>query len=247
MQLAHAGRKSSTLAPFVHLNAAKTQRAPRWAATNEENGWLDKGLALFLLVWINPVADSSDIVIGPSTIEFSEGYPHPKAMTAEDIDRVDAAFVAAAERCKKIGCTLPLFHFTAPYSCRIRNGSVDFIELHGAHGYLIHEFLSPLSNTRKDEYGGSLENRMRWPLRIIQNVRKAWDGPLFLRISATEWAEDPEQNEDGEWTYWGIEQSKIFVGEAKKLGIDFVDCSTGGNYAKQKIPVGPGYQVILVQ
>ena len=125
----------------------------------------------------------------------------------------------------------------------LSGGIDDFIELHGAHGYLFHEFLSPVSNFRTDENGGSLENRMRWPLKVISRIRETWDGPLFIRISATDWAEGPEQGEDGEWRYWGIEQSKIFVGELKKLGVDLIDCSSGGNYVKQKIPVGHGYQV----
>lgn len=120
----------------------------------------------------------------------------------------------------------------------------DFIELHGAHGYLLHNFVSPLSNGRTDEYGGSLENRMRYPLRIIKAVRDAWtDKPLFVRISATEWAEFPEKGDDGEWKQWGVEQSKVYVGEMKKIGVDLVDCSTGGNWVKQKIPLSHGYQV----
>ena len=123
---------------------------------------------------------------------------------------------------------------------------VDFIEIHGAHGYLLHNFVSPLSNTRTDEFGGPLQNRLRFPLRIVSRVRKAWsDKPLFVRISAVEWGEFPEHG-NGEWKQWGMEQSKIYVGELKKLGVDLIDCSTGGNWSKQKIPVGPGYQVSVV-
>lgn len=122
--------------------------------------------------------------------------------------------------------------------------TVDFIEIHGAHGYLIHEFLSPLSNNRTDQYGGSLENRLRYPLQLVEAVRKAWaDKPLFVRISATDWAEGPEKGENGKWRYWGLEQSKIFVGKMRELGIDLLDCSTGGNWVQQEIPVGPGFQV----
>lgn len=121
---------------------------------------------------------------------------------------------------------------------------VDFIEIHAAHGYLFHSFVSPLSNVRDDEFGGQpLENRMRFPLRIIKACRKAWPtNPLFVRISASDWAEGPEQS-DGLWQQWGIEQSKVFVGELMKLGVDLVDCSSGGNWAKQNIPLKHGYQV----
>lgn len=102
--------------------------------------------------------------------------------------------------------------------------------------------LSPLSNTRTDAYGGSLENRMRFPLRLVQRCRAAWSGPFFVRISATDWAESPEKVGD-EWKQWGIEQSTILVKKLEELGVDLVDCSTGGNWVKQKIPIGPGYQV----
>ena len=82
-------------------------------------------------------------------------------------------------------------------------------------------------------------------MRIISAVRNAWDKPLFIRISATDWAEGPEKSDSGEWLQWGLEQSSILVGEMKKLGVDLVDVSTGGNWVKQQIPVGPGYQVRL--
>ena len=118
------------------------------------------------------------------------------------------------------------------------------MEIHAAHGYLLHQFVSPLSNNRTDQYGGTLENRIRWPLRIIERCRKAWaDKPLFVRISAIDWAEGPEKGPDGEWKQWGIEQSKIYVGEMVKIGIDLLDCSTGANWSKQVIPLSPGYQV----
>lgn len=123
---------------------------------------------------------------------------------------------------------------------------VDFIEIHAAHGYLFHEFLSPLSNTRTDEYGGqSLENRMRFPLQVTKKVREAWgtEKPLFVRVSAVDWAEGSEKGSDGLWKQWGIEQTKLFVEEAQKIGVDLVDVSTAGLWAKQQIPVGPGYQV----
>ena len=161
---------------------------------------------------------------GPSDIPYAADYAKPRAMTEDDIQRVEDAWIAAVERCKKAG--------------------FDFIEIHAAHGYLLSSFLSPLSNNRTDDYGGpSLENRMHWPLRLIKKVREAWsDKPLFVRISGTEWAGD-ERDEQGNWISWGIEQSKIFSAEMQKIGVDLVDVSSGGNYHKQEIPTGPGYQV----
>ncbi|HWU44283.1 MAG TPA: hypothetical protein VN132_12620, partial [Bdellovibrio sp.] len=108
-------------------------------------------------------------------------------------------------------------------------------ELHMAHGYLMHQFLSPLSNRRTDDYGGSLENRMRLPLLLIEEVRKILPSsmPLFVRISATDWAEGG----------WDLEQCLIFAQEMKTRGVDLVDCSSGGLVPTQKIPVNPGYQV----
>ncbi|KIJ66308.1 hypothetical protein HYDPIDRAFT_109302 [Hydnomerulius pinastri MD-312] len=205
IQLAHAGRKAGTYAPWVHANAAGTHKVDNHVVRKEEGGWPDN-------------------VYGPSEIPFSDTYPKPKAMTEDNIKYVEDAFLAAVERSKKIG--------------------FDFIELHAAHGYLMHNFLSPLSNQRTDTYGSDLANRMRLPLRITKLIREAWaDKPLFVRISATDWAEGPEQGEDGEWKQWGIEQSKILVGEMKKLGVDLVDTSSGGNWVKQKIPLKHGYQV----
>jgi 2,4-dienoyl-CoA reductase-like NADH-dependent reductase (Old Yellow Enzyme family) len=164
-------------------------------------------------------------VYGPSEIPFSDMYPDPKTMTEQDLLHVETAFLESIERCKKAG--------------------FDFIELHGAHGYLLHSFVSPLSNTRTDEFGGqSLENRMRWFLRLVERCREAWaDKPLFVRISATDWAEGPEKDDQGIWKQWGIEQSTILVGKLKELGVDLIDCSSGGNWSQQKIDVKPGYQV----
>jgi 2,4-dienoyl-CoA reductase-like NADH-dependent reductase (Old Yellow Enzyme family) len=119
------------------------------------------------------------------------------------------------------------------------------IEIHAAHGYLLHQFLSPLSNTRSDEYGGqSFENRIRFPLRVVEAMRETWgDKPLFVRVSATDWAEGPERDSEGKWLQWGVEQTVLFTGELKKLGVDLVDASSGGNWSAQKVVVGPGYQV----
>ncbi|KAJ6621166.1 putative NADH:flavin oxidoreductase 2 [Mycena sp. CBHHK59/15] len=157
-------------------------------------------------------------VYAPSEIPFSGNYPQPKPMTEEDMKHVEDAFVAAIGRCKQIG--------------------YDFIEIHGAHGYLIHEFVSPLSNTRTDKYGGSLENRLRFPTRLLQRCREAWpDKPLFVRISAFDWKEGPEKAEDGTWLQWGVEQSNIWVDLMMGLGVFWCQ------WVKQKIPQSPGYQV----
>jgi 2,4-dienoyl-CoA reductase-like NADH-dependent reductase (Old Yellow Enzyme family) len=169
------------------------------------------------------------IVYGPSDVPFDDGYAKPIPMTKDDLQKVEDAFIAAIERCKQAG--------------------FDFIELHGAHGYLVSSFLSPISNTRTDEFGGqSLENRMRFPLRLIKRMREAWpDGkPFLVRISGTEWAGD-ERDEQGSWLAWGLEQSKIFTREVQKIGVDLIHISSGANYAKQKIPIGPGYQVCLIR
>ncbi|EIM83802.1 NADH:flavin oxidoreductase/NADH oxidase [Stereum hirsutum FP-91666 SS1] len=166
-----------------------------------------------------------DDVWAPSAIQFSKGYPCPKEMDEERMKYVEEAFVAATKRCEAAG--------------------FDFVELHGAHGYLLHEFCSPLSNLREDEYGGTLENRLRYPLQIVERCREVWPStkPLFYRLSATDWSEGHEKDEQGSWKQWGIEQSIILSGELKKRGVDLIDVSTGGLWSKQKIPVAPGYQV----
>jgi 2,4-dienoyl-CoA reductase-like NADH-dependent reductase (Old Yellow Enzyme family) len=154
-------------------------------------------------------------VVAPSAIPFAENYPRPIEMTPGMISRAVAAFGAAAKRALKAGFRV--------------------IEIHAAHGYLIHEFLSPLSNQRRDEYGGSFENRSRLAVEIATEIRKVWPAelPLFIRISATDWVEGG----------WDIDQSVALAKVLKPLGVDFVDCSTGGNVAGATIPIGPGYQV----
>ncbi|HEX7124251.1 MAG TPA: NADH:flavin oxidoreductase/NADH oxidase [Thermodesulfobacteriota bacterium] len=184
VQLAHAGRKASTDAPW---------RGGKPLAPTER-GW-------------QPVA--------PSAVPFGEGYPEPRELTRGDIDGVVAQFVDAARRALAAG--------------------FEVIELHMAHGYLLHSFLSPLANRRTDEYGGSLENRMRAPLAVAAAVRQAWpaDRPLFVRISATDWV-------DGGFTLTeAVEVSKRLAG----LGVDLIDCSSGGAVPWAKVPMGPGYQV----
>jgi 2,4-dienoyl-CoA reductase-like NADH-dependent reductase (Old Yellow Enzyme family) len=152
----------------------------------------------------------------PSAIAFSDHYVMPHALETSEIDGIVNDFVAATKRSLEAG--------------------FQVIEIHMAHGYLLHEFLSPLSNQRKDEYGGSLENRMRLPLKVAAAMRAAWPAkwPVFVRISATDWA--PSGG-------WDLEQSIVFAKELKKLGIDLIDCSTGGTLARADIPTGPGYQV----
>ena len=154
-------------------------------------------------------------VVAPSTLVFSEGYPMPQALTTDGIREVVTAFAAAARRACRAGFRV--------------------VELHAAHGYLIHEFLSPLSNRRDDDYGGSFENRTRLCREVVAAVRSEWpkELPLFVRISATDWV-------DGGWT---IDESVKLAGELKGAAVDLIDCSSGGNVPHAKIPVGPGYQV----
>jgi 2,4-dienoyl-CoA reductase-like NADH-dependent reductase (Old Yellow Enzyme family) len=206
IQLLHAGRKASTLAPWVKSSADRTHSANTSTAFANEGGWPDN-------------------VYGPVTVPWSDQFPIPKEMSEADMQRVIDGFVSATKRAIVAG--------------------FDFLEFHGAHGYLIHQFLSPLSNTRSDHYGGqSFENRIRFPLRVIEAVREAWgDRPLFVRLSATDWAEGPEKDSEGRWLQWGVEQTVLLVGELKKLGVDLIDLSSGGNWSAQKVVVGPGYQV----
>jgi 2,4-dienoyl-CoA reductase-like NADH-dependent reductase (Old Yellow Enzyme family) len=151
----------------------------------------------------------------PSAIPFDTGWPVPHAMTKDDIKRCIGEFVASTKRVERIG--------------------FDLIELHGAHGYLLHQFMSPLSNRRTDEYGGSLENRIRFPLEVFRAVRAAWprQKPLGIRVSATDWV-------DGGWT---LDETLVLARELKKLGCDYIDVSTGGLDPRQKIPLAPGFQV----
>jgi 2,4-dienoyl-CoA reductase-like NADH-dependent reductase (Old Yellow Enzyme family) len=154
------------------------------------------------------------ITEAPSAIPYKEGEPAPHALTKEEIRNTIADFRRATVRAIEAG--------------------FEVIELHGAHGYLLHEFLSPLSNQRKDEYGGSFENRIRFVVEITEAVREVWreDKPLFVRISASDWA-------DGGWD---IEESVELSKVLKTKGVDLIDCSSGGNSPGQKIPVGPLYQ-----
>jgi 2,4-dienoyl-CoA reductase-like NADH-dependent reductase (Old Yellow Enzyme family) len=156
--------------------------------------------------------------VAPSDIPYSD-WPEPNALDAPGLQKVRDDFVAAAKRAQRL--------------------DVDVIELHFAHGYLAHEFLSPLSNQRTDAYGGSLENRMRFPLELFDAVRTVWpeEKPLGVRISATDWVPSG----------WDVEQSIAFVRELQKRGCDFVDVSSGGLSPDQKIAAGPGFQVPFSQ
>jgi len=184
IQIAHAGRKASTYAPWKGVDKVGPA----------DGGWQ---------------------TVAPSAIKFSANFPEPKEMDAADIEKAKSDFAAAARRSVEAG--------------------FEVIEVHAAHGYLLHEFLSPISNKRTDEYGGSLENRMRLPLEVAAEVREAVPEhlPVFVRISATDWT-------DGGWD---LDQSVELSKRLKALGVDLIDVSTGGNVADARIPVGPGYQV----
>jgi 2,4-dienoyl-CoA reductase-like NADH-dependent reductase (Old Yellow Enzyme family) len=186
IQLAHAGRKASSVPPWLGGHPLMTA---------EEGGWT---------------------VVSASPIPFREGNPVPVPLDKAGIDEVVAAFETAAGRAVAAGFRV--------------------IEIHAAHGYLLHQFLSPLSNHRQDDYGGSLENRMSLTLRVAERVRAAMpeDLALFARISATDWAE-----EGG----WDVEQSVELAKRLKAIGVDLIDVSSGGTLAKANIPVVPGYQV----
>jgi 2,4-dienoyl-CoA reductase-like NADH-dependent reductase (Old Yellow Enzyme family) len=162
-----------------------------------------------------PEEDGGWEPIGPTDVPFADNYPVPRAMTGAEIDDTVDAFAKAAVRALHAG--------------------FDVIELHAAHGYLIHEFLSPLSNSRSDEYGGTFENRIRVCLRVVDAIRAVWpeQRPLFVRISASDWA-------DGGWTLaQSVELARVLRGH----GVDLIDCSSGGNLSRATIPLEPGYQV----
>ena len=184
VQLAHAGRKASTAAP--------------WDGGKEVppggGGW-------------TPLA--------PSPLRFSDGYAMPREMSVEDIHSCVEQWARGARLALDAG--------------------FETVELHFAHGYLVHEFLSPLSNKRADRYGGSLENRMRFALEIAAAVRAVWPErlPLFARLSCTDWAEGG----------WDLPDAVELSKRLKDAGVDLIDCSSGGAVPHARIPVGPGYQV----
>jgi 2,4-dienoyl-CoA reductase-like NADH-dependent reductase (Old Yellow Enzyme family) len=189
MQLAHAGRKASTSAPW------------KGGGPIEESagGWRP--------------------IFAPSAIPFASGHPTPRALDKEGLQRVSRGFVDATGRALTAGAKI--------------------VEIHAAHGYLLNEFLSPLSNHRDDEYGGTFENRTRLVREVVGAVRSVWPQryPLFIRVSATDWVE-------GGWT---LEDTVALARQLKPLGVDVVDCSSGGVVPNAAIPVGPGFQVPLAQ
>ena len=155
--------------------------------------------------------------VGPSALPYAPDWHVPRALDQGEIGDIKTQFVTATLRAKRIG--------------------FDLLELHAAHGYLLHQFLSPISNRRDDGYGGNLEGRMRLPLEIFEAMRQAWpaDKPLGVRVSATDWVE-------GGWT---LEETVVLARELQALGCDFIDVSSGGLDPRQEIPIGPGYQVPL--
>src|ERR1700744_1420383 len=157
--------------------------------------------------------------VAPSAIPHKEGEAAPTALDEAGLARIRDAFVDSAKRAERLG--------------------IDALELHGAHGYLMHQFLSPIANKRTDQYGGSLQNRMRYPLEIYDAVRTAFPAakPIGVRVSSTDWVEGG----------WDIAQTIEFAKELKKRGVDWIDVSSGGVSPLQKIPLGPGYQVPLSQ
>ncbi|MDY0884936.1 NADH:flavin oxidoreductase/NADH oxidase [Dongia soli] len=166
-----------------------------------------------------PVDQGGWTPLGPSALAFAENYAVPRELTADEIQSLQQAFVAAAQRAFAVGFRV--------------------LELHAAHGYLFHEFLSPLSNRRSDSYGGSFENRTRFLRDTVSALRRTLPERcvLFVRISATDWVEKG----------WDIEESIELARQLKTLGVDVIDCSTGGNVARASIPVGPGYQTSFAE
>ena len=166
-----------------------------------------------------PVSEGGWLAQAPSAVPHKEGEAAPRALDAAGLKRVRDAFVAATQRADRLG--------------------IDAIEVHGAHGYLLHQFLSPISNKRTDQYGGSLQNRMRYPLEVFDAVRAAFPAskPVGVKVSATDWIEGG----------WDLAQTIEFVKELKQRGVDWIDVSSGGVSPLQKIPLSPGYQVPFAQ
>jgi 2,4-dienoyl-CoA reductase-like NADH-dependent reductase (Old Yellow Enzyme family) len=166
-----------------------------------------------------PLAQGGWETEAPSALPHKQGEAPPRTLDDAGLKRIRDAFVATAQRADRLG--------------------IDALELHCAHGYLLHQFLSPIGNARSDGYGGSLENRMRFPLEVFDAVRAAFpsDKPVGVKVSSTDWVEGG----------WDLDQTIAFVRELKKRGVDWVDASSGGVSPLQKIPLSPGYQVPFAQ
>jgi 2,4-dienoyl-CoA reductase-like NADH-dependent reductase (Old Yellow Enzyme family) len=188
IQLAHAGRKASSYAPW-------------------ETGMLI------------PASAGGWRPVAPSAVSQRGDEPPPEGLDAAGLARIRGAFVASTQRALRLG--------------------FDALEVHSAHGYLLHQFLSPIANRRTDAYGGALENRMRFPLEVFDAVRAIWPAakPLGVRVSATDWVEGG----------WDPEQTLVLARALKDRGCDWIDTSSGGVSPQQKIPLGPGYQVHLAR
>lgn len=195
---------------FVHAQGAaigvQLAHAGRKASTRRP--WEGSGT-------VTPEEGGWTNVMAPSAIRYSDTYPSPLVLDGDGIARVIAAFADAARRALAAG--------------------FDVIELHAAHGYLLHEFLSPLTNARTDAYGGSFDGRVRLVCEVTEAVRAVWpdERPLFVRLSCTDWA-------DGGWS---ADDTVALARRLAPLGADLIDCSSGGLVSHQRIPVGPGYQV----
>ncbi|HEY4305005.1 MAG TPA: NADH:flavin oxidoreductase/NADH oxidase [Gemmatimonadaceae bacterium] len=189
MQLAHAGRKASTIRPWDGGGPASV----------DAGGWTP--------------------IVGPSAVAFDAPYQTPNELDAAGIARIIAAFKDATTRALGAG--------------------MEILEVHGAHGYLLHEFLSPLSNQRTDSYGGSFENRTRLLREVVAAVRGVWPErlPISVRLSATDWTESG----------WTPDETVALATLLRDEGVDIIDVSTGGNVATAKIPLGAGYQVVFAE
>ncbi|KAG0695488.1 hypothetical protein DFH29DRAFT_955110 [Suillus ampliporus] len=197
IQLAHAGRKASTVAPWLDGGLA---------ATESIGGWPDN-------VW------------GPSTAPYHDTFPVPKELSKVQIQAVVVAFVESAKRALKAG--------------------IDIIEIHNTHGYLLFSFLSPVSNQRKDKYGGSFENHIRLTVKVVDAIREVIpeDMPLLLRVSATEWLEEALPNQPS----WRVEDTVKLAGILAEHGVDFLDVSSGGSHPQAVMKLGLAYQAPFAQ
>jgi len=166
-----------------------------------------------------PVSEGGWEPVAPSALAFDAGYNVPRELSVSEIAAVVAAFAKAAERALAAG--------------------FEVIEIHAAHGYLLHQFLSPISNVRTDEYGGAFENRIRAAKQVVRAVREVWPQrlPLFVRVSATDWKEGG----------WDLTQTIELARQLKPLGVDLIDASSGGTALGVKIPLGPGYQTAFAE